>query len=187
MQQKVKYRLVGLAVILVSAAMVFPIFFDGAGYKERHLMSEIPEAPERPEIVRIEPKSVPLPDTSVPAEPMAPVVLPKPSEKVKKIIDKVVVANQVTIDIHKDQPVLDQQGVPVAWTLQLASFKDEANAKSLRKQLISEGHKVFSRKQGDLVKVYVGPEFQKTRLEALKLKLKTDFGLNGIIVRFTTQ
>lgn len=187
MQQKIKYRLVGLAVILASAAVVFPIFFDGAGYKERHLASEIPEAPERPEIVRIQPKSTPLPDTSTAAEPMEPVELPKPPEKVKKTIEKIVKKNDVKIEIHDDQPVLDQQGVPVAWTLQLASFKDEANAKSLRKQLITEGHKVFTRKQGDLVKVYVGPEFQRTRLEALKLKLKTDFGLNGIIVRFTTQ
>lgn len=187
MQQKIKYRLIGLAVILVSAAIVFPVFFDGAGYKERHLKSEIPDAPERPEIVRIKPVNKPLPDTSVVAEPMPPTVLPKAPEKVQKIIDKTVAEEKVKIEIHKDQPVLDQQGVPVAWTLQLASFKDEANAKGLRKQLISEGHKVFTRKQGDLVKVYVGPEFQRTRLEALKLKLKTDFGLNGIIVRFTTQ
>ena len=55
MQQKIKYRLIGLAVILVSAAIVFPVFFDGAGYKERHLKSEIPDAPDRPEIVRITP------------------------------------------------------------------------------------------------------------------------------------
>ncbi len=187
MQQNVKYRLTGLAVILVSAAVVFPIFFDGAGYKERHLTSEIPDAPERPEIVRIQPQHKPLPDTSLAAEPASPVSLPKAPANVQKVIDKAAVEHKVEIDIHNDQPVLDQEGVPVAWTLQLASFKDEANAKGLRKQLIAEGHKVFTRKQGDLVKVYVGPEFQKSRLEALKLTLKTDFGLNGIIVRFTTQ
>lgn len=187
MQQKVKYRLVGLAVILVSAAIVFPVFFDGAGYKERHLKSAIPEGPDRPEIVRIAPQNKPLPDTSEPATPAKPVTLPQPPEAVKKSIDKTIAENKVELDIHKDQPVLDQQGVPVAWTLQLASFKSEDNAKSLRKQLIDSGYKVFTRKQGDLVKVYVGPEFQKTRLESLHKKLKTDFGLNGIIVRFTTQ
>ncbi|WP_299176962.1 SPOR domain-containing protein [uncultured Neptuniibacter sp.] len=187
MQDKVKHRLIGLAVILVSAAIIFPALFDGAGYKERHLQSEIPEGPDRPEIVRIAPKNKPLPDTSEPAEPMSPVELPKRPEVVERIVSKQVKDHQVEIEIHKDQPVLDQQGVPVAWTLQLASFKDETNAKSLRKQLISEGHKVFTRKQGDLVKVYVGPEFQKSRLESLKSKLKKEFGLNGIIVRFTTQ
>jgi len=187
MQQKVKYRLVGLAVILLSAAVIFPVFFDGAGYKERQLQSEIPSGPVLPEIVRISPKNKPLPDTSEPAEPMPPVQLPEPPVEVKKVIEKTVAENKIELEIHKDQPVLDQQGVPVAWTLQLASFKDETNAKGLRKQLIAEGHKVFTRKQGDLVKVYVGPEFQKSRLETLKDKLKKDFGLNGIIVRFTTQ
>ena len=187
MQQKVKYRLVGLAVILVSAAIIFPLLFDGSGYKERHLTSEIPDAPERPEIVRITPKNKPLPDTSVPAEPKAPVVIPEQDAVVKERIEKRVEKEKIALDVRKDQPVLDQQGVPVAWTLQLASFKDEANAKSLRKQLISEGYKVFTRKQGELVKVYVGPEFQKSRLEGLKAQLKKDFGLSGMIVRFTTQ
>lgn len=187
MQQKVKYRLVGFAVILISAAVIFPVFFDGAGYKERHLQSEIPPGPERPEIVRIEPQNKPLPDTSKPAEPKPPVALPELPKQVKQVIEKIEKEQKVELEIHKDQPVLDQEGVPVAWTLQLASFKDEANAKSLRKQLISEGHKVFTRKQGELIKVYVGPEFQKSRLESLKLTLKKDFGLNGIIVRFTTQ
>jgi DedD protein len=187
MQQKVKYRLVGLAVIVVSAAIIFPVFFDGAGYKERHLQSAIPEGPERPEIVRIAPQNKPLPDTSQPAEPSAPVALPKAPANVKKSIEKTVADNKIDLGVEKDQPVLDQQGVPVAWTLQLASFKSEDNAKSLRKQLIDSGYKVFTRKQGELVKVYVGPEFQKSRLETLQLKLKDDFGLSGIIVRFTTQ
>lgn len=187
MQPNIKYRLIGLAVILVSAAIIFPVFFDGEGYTERHLQSAIPEGPDRPEIVRIEPVNKPLPDTSEPAQPVAPVQLPQPQAEVKKAIEKTVARNNITTDLHEDPPVLDQQGVPVAWTLQLASFKSEDNARGLRKQLIESGYKVFTRKQGDLVKVYVGPELQKSRLESLHLKLKQDFGLNGIIVRFTTQ
>ena len=187
MQQSLKFRLIGLAVILLSAAVVFPVFFDGAGYNERHIESVIPTAPERPEIVRIKPKNEPLPDTSKPAPAAPAVTLPKAPESVARVVAKKIADEKITLDVHKDQPVLDQQGVPVAWTLQLASFKDETNAKGLRKQLISAGHKVFTRKQGDLVKVYVGPEFQKSRLESLQQELKQDFGLNGIIVRFTTQ
>jgi len=163
------------------------VFFDGEGYKERHLKSAIPEGPQRPEIVRITPINKPLPDTSEPAAPVAPVKLPEPPAKVKASIEKTKTDNKIQIDIHDEQPVLDQQGVPVAWTLQLASFRSEDNAKGLRNQLIKNGYKVFTRKQGDLVKVYVGPEFQKKRLESLKDRLKKDFGLSGIIVRFTTQ
>ncbi len=187
MQQKVKHRLIGLAVILISAAVIFPLFFDGSGYKERHLQSKIPAIPERPEIVRIKPKNKPLSDTSIAAEPSAPANIPPRSGKVQQMVKQRVEKEKINLDIRNDQPVLDQQGVPVAWTLQLASFKDEVNAKSLRKQLIAEGYKVFTRKQGGLIKVYVGPELQKTRLESLKEKLKTGLGLDGMIVRFTTQ
>lgn len=187
MQQKVKYRLVGLAVIIISAAIIFPVFFDGAGYQERHLVSAIPEAPAQPDIVRITPKNKPLPDTSKPAEPLPPTSLPEPPVEVKPAIKETVAKEKITLDVRKEQPVLDRDGVPVAWTLQLASFKDEANAKDLRKQLISAGHKVFTRKQGELIKVFVGPELQRSRLEDLRTNLKNDFGLNGIIVRFTTQ
>ena len=107
MQPKIKYRLIGLAVILISAAIVFPVFFDGEGYKERHLKSAIPEGPDRPEIVRIEPVNKPLPDTSEPAEPKQPVELPKPQGEVKKAIEKTIAKNKIEADIHKDQPVLD--------------------------------------------------------------------------------
>ena len=134
MQQKVKYRLVGLAVIILSAAVIFPVFFDGAGYQERHLVSAIPEAPEQPDIVRITPKNKPLPDTSKPAEPRLPQQLPEPAVAVKQVVEETIAKEKITLEVRQDQPVLDRDGVPVAWTLQLASFKDEANAKDLRKQ-----------------------------------------------------
>lgn len=178
-----RQRLIGGAAILVAALVFFPLVFDGAGYRERHLPSNIPATPELPELVVIEPQQPALPDTREPAppaearsiEPMpAPEVLP-PQEPLPDL------------ELPEDTPVLDEQNVPVAWTLQLASFRDEANAKSLRKKLVSAGHKVYTRKIGDLVKVYVGPDIQRTKLEALQTELKEDFGLNGIIVRFTTQ
>ena len=187
MQQEIKYRLVGLAVIIVSAAIIFPLLFNGEGYQERHLSRQIPEAPQRPEIVRLEPQNKALPDTSQPTEPGQAVSLPKVPEAVAEVVESADPASRTDLDLREDQPVLDQQGVPVSWTLQLASFKDESNARSLRRQLIDEGYKVFTRKQGELVKVYVGPEMQRSRLEALKNQLRQDLGLDGIIVRFTTQ
>ncbi|MFW1676315.1 SPOR domain-containing protein [Pontibacter sp. JAM-7] len=185
MQQQIKYRLVGFAVILVSSAILFPLLFSGAGYEERHLVSQIPEAPQRPEVFKIEPQSKALPDTTEPGAANTAVGLPQVPEHVAKALTDA--KQQPELDLRDDQPVLDQQGVPVSWTLQLASFKDESNARSLRRQLINEGYKVFTRKQGELVKVYVGPEMQRSRLEGLKAQLQKDMGLDGIIVRFTTQ
>lgn len=167
MELVVKKQIIGALAVIFILLVMFPFLFDGAGYKERHLPSIIPAKPEVATFKNIEPLLKPLPRTSQVAPP--------------KVKDKGV------DNLAEEVAQVDQQGVPVAWTLQLASFKDAANARALRKQLLKAGHKVYSRQNGTLVKVYVGPELKKQRLEALKKGLKEQFGLDGLLVRFTTQ
>ncbi|MBY4675140.1 SPOR domain-containing protein [Marinobacterium arenosum] len=183
MSESLKLRLVGLAAIILSAGILFPLFFDGAGYRERHLSNDIPPEPEAPVVISVTPVKQALPDTSELAEPAPAAERPAKSAALQAKIDK----SDAKLAIEPDTPTLDQEGVPVAWTLQLASFKDETNARGLRKQLINAGHKVYTRKQAGLVKVYVGPDLQRSNLERLKLELKEKMALDGIIVRFTTQ
>ncbi len=178
-----KQRLAGAAILIVAAAILLPIFFDGAGYRERQLESAIPPPPSVPELVTITPENEPLPDTSTPAPPAEPVTVKVIPQQVAKEVAK----QKPVIRLQDDPPSLDQQGVPVAWSLQLASFKDEDNAKGLRTKLIKSGYKVYIRKTGDLVRVFVGPDIQKTRLTALQESIQKEFGLDGIIVRFTTR
>ena len=187
MEDSVKRRLLGLSVLTIAAAVLLPLFLTGEGYRERHLDSRIPVAPVMPDIIDIQPESVLLPDTSEYPEA---VVLP---EKVIVLVenkpDKQIIAQEKRPVVSTDnvKPQLDEQNVPIAWTLQLASFKDESNARVLRKQLIEAGHKVYTRKTADLFKVYVGPDMERDRLDQLKESLKRDYGLDGIIFRFTTQ
>jgi len=208
MNDGLRRRLIGGTVVVVSALVIFPLLFKGEGYRERHLPSNIPEAPALPEVVVIEPQAPALPDTSElappveprPIEPMPPAEIlkeepaptpapaPAPSPaKAKVAAPEPVQVPSPDLDLHQDTPVLDAQNVPVAWTLQLASFRDEANARTLRKKLVGAGYKVYTRRIGDLVKVYVGPDIQRSKLERLQAQLKGDFGLSGIIIRFTTQ
>lgn len=160
MNQLVKKQIVGALALIFIVIVFLPLFFTGDGYKERHLASAIPPKPKTQTFANIEPVLKPLKDTSA----LAPVT----NTAIK-------------------ETVFDAEGVPVAWTLQLASFRDEANARALRKQLIKAGHKVYTRASGDIVKVFVGPELEKKRLELLKAGLKKEFGLDGLLVRFTTQ
>jgi len=178
-----KQRLAGGAILIVAAAILLPIFFDGAGYRERQLESAIPPPPIEPQLVIIAPENNPLPDTSTPAAPAAPVTVAVMPQQVAEAVAK----QKPVIQEREDPPALDQEGVPVAWSLQLASFKDEDNAKGLRTKLIKAGYKVYIRKTGDLVRVFVGPDIQKTRLTALQGDIQKEFGLDGIIVRFTTR
>jgi len=187
MAEGMKHKLVGLAAIVIAALVFFPLVFDGEGYRERQLASKIPAEPDKPSLVHIEPVNPRLPDTSELGAVTEPRQLQQPNETLAKVMEAQPDRPKPASDYRKDTPRLDDQAVPVAWTLQLASFKAEANARTLRKKLVAAGHKVYTRKQGDLIKVYVGPDIQRTNLEKLQSNLKENFGLNGMIVRFTTQ
>ncbi|WP_245578224.1 SPOR domain-containing protein [Marinobacterium litorale] len=178
-----KKRLLGAFALLVIGAAVLPLVFDGAGYRERHLESRIPPGPDTAEWVDVEPTSRELPDTRMPAEPAGAPVVSVPVEPVQEVVERA----KPDIEPTEDTPQLDQENVPVAWTLQLASFRDEANAKALRTELLDAGYKVYIRHISGLVKVFVGPELQRTRLESLQAALKEEYSLDGIVVRFTTQ
>lgn len=183
MTEQQKKQLVGAAALLVSALILFPLLLDGSGYRERHLNERVPEPPQLPAQVQIDPvEPVSPPSGSLPP-PAEPAVVSVPVPELAGAIE----ARQPTISVQDDTPVLDEQQVPVAWTLQLASFKDEANARSLRSELVDAGYKVYIRHGPDLVRVFVGPDLQRSRLEALQARLKADYALDGMIVRFTTQ
>lgn len=218
MAERIKQRLIGLAVVVTAAVVVLPLVLTGDGYRERQLQTQIPPEPAPFKTPDMTLKSQVLPDTrsypdvkvaeapSAPAAEIRPVEVapaqaatpveqpevavakvPKPAPVTVSETEAAAAKTPVAPSVEELRPELDAQGVPVAWTLQLASFKDESNAKALRKQLIDAGHKVYTRRQADLYKVFVGPEAQRDRLEALKMRLQTDFGLDGIIIRFTTQ
>lgn len=146
MTEQVKLRLIGLVVIILSAAVLFPLLFTGAGYQERHLTSVIPESPVSPVIVDVQPASVaippqldveqPSPTRHVPEIPAAPVAAVAPPEPVQArpgmslvLAEKIRRAREAgeplppeaqqakaSLKIEETPPTLDQQGVPVAWT-----------------------------------------------------------------------
>jgi DedD protein len=119
-----------------------------------------------------------------PAPVAQPVVIKAPPVEV---VEKMQQRALDEVSPAEDMPRLDENGIPAAWSLQLASFKDERNAKSLRADLTKAGYKVYIRRANDLVRVYIGPEMQRTRLESLKESIKEQYSLDGMIVRFTTQ
>lgn len=183
MDESMKKRLLGLLLLIAALGVLLPLVLTGEGYRERQLQSQIPPPPAPPQVTEVHPSLPPLPDTS---EYAPPIMSDVAVAKVEQSPETSVQERRPVVGVQGQPPQLDEDQVPVAWTLQLASFKDEANARALKKRLIGVGHKVYTRKQADLYKVYVGPDLQKERLEALKPPLKSDFGLDGIVVRFTT-
>ncbi|MGB3726574.1 MAG: SPOR domain-containing protein [Glaciecola sp.] len=74
------------------------------------------------------------------------------------------------------------------WVVQLGSFRHEKNVKELLKTLNNAGYRAYSRpvmtSVGELTKVFVGPELDKTKLELALPHLQEITQLKGKITAF---
>lgn len=191
MSQKRKQRLLGFLLLLSLAVIFLPMILDGSGYRERQLEATIPTAPSAPQMQSYSPKNKPIeqqPGIAIPRPTAVKPALVKEAVKSTSVAKKAgSKATKQKLSIKQEKPVLDVQGVPVAWTIQLASFKKIANARQLRKALVDKGYKAYVRRKGEHNKVFVGPDNQRSELDKLRLQLKTEFKLDGLILRFTTS
>lgn len=87
-----------------------------------------------------------------------------------------------------EQPVIDAQGVPVAWMLQVASVSSAERAEELLQRLQAQGEKAWvapATINGRVTyRVNVGPKFERARLEALRPGIDAEFGVNSLVKRY---
>jgi cell division septation protein DedD len=83
---------------------------------------------------------------------------------------------------------LDAQGLPEGWSVRLGSFSSADNASALVIRLQAAGHRAYTRRvdssQGILTAVFVGPLVNRPAAQTLLERLRQDFQLNGMIVRY---
>ena len=86
------------------------------------------------------------------------------------------------------KPAIDSEGVPIAWILQVVSVSVKANAESVRDELISAGHKAYIKpvRRGDkaLYRVYIGPKFERAKLESVQPQVDKQFSVKSMIARY---
>lgn len=208
-----KPRVVGFIALGAVAAIVIPMLFDGQGVRESRLTVTIPPQPQLPVMQVTPPQQPRLPDTRQVAEPVpertdarqarmalaaeasvaqveaAPTAAAQQQDHSESNVETPSASaapSAQALSLKTEVPRLDQQGVPVAWTLQLAAFKDRSNAEGLRDRLIKSGYKAYVREKNALTRVFVGPEVQRERLEQLKQQFQREMKLEGLILRFTT-
>ena len=195
MDQSTKQRVVGIVVVVIAAAVILPVLFDGQGSYELPLESRIPEPvafpappriiPERPVItadtpaIRVDAASTDQPSAE-PAAPAASVqIAPEPA------------ASAETPVAVAEAPQLDPNGLPQGWSVRLASFSNQANARNLLERLQSRGHRAYIREisssQGALMAVFVGPGVDRASMQRLQQQLQEEFQLSGIVVRYEIE
>ncbi len=200
MEQKLKERLVGAAVLVAVAVIFIPIIFTDSPETEVILGSNIPEKPESNFNSRIIP--VIESDDNSSLTPIDPENVESGKSQnndaiveQKVVAEKVITANENNAGkqaIEQKEATTGVEGKATvglsAWIVQLGSFTDEDNAQSLNTKLRQAGYPSFVepiKKDGkNRYRVRVGPEIKRSEADMLLKKLKEKMQLDGIVVSY---
>lgn len=156
----------------------------------------IAQEPQQPPVVVEEstapasPPSQPItpsPQVQVQAQPPkaqapAPKVEPRPESK-----PAVASAPAAAVAKAEAPSKIDVNGLPVSWSIQLASLSNRAGAEKLQQTLRSQGYNAYVRSAGGMNRVYVGPLIERAEAERVRDAINRQNSLKGFVVRFQPE
>ncbi len=87
--------------------------------------------------------------------------------------------------------ILDKNQLPVSWSIQLGSFKNQENATNLRTKLRDQHFRSYilhaNTNEGEVYRVLVGPMVSKEALAELSTEIESKLKLKGQIVRYKIE
>jgi DedD protein len=209
MNEILKQRLVGALILIALGVVFWPIIFvEPAGMP----LGESAQVPVRPTIDTT-PMDPPSREGLRPSSPLhageeaeaevAPAtetdtavietqVEKAPVPQKPSLRSKLVSANTDKMPTTRSEapakPAIDADGVPIGWILQVASVSSPSKAEELRSHLIGMGYKAYIKKikkeNSVLLRVYVGPKFERARLEAMQPRIDTQFKVKSMVRRY---
>lgn len=174
METGLKRRLVGAIVIAAVAVIFIPLILDGTEEERLAVIEEIPPAPTfdfREQIAVSDIQAAMESRRRANAASM-------PQERASK-------------DDEAESELLDQNGLPVGWSLQVASFRDRDNAIVLRSEIRELGHGAYvllnRTNEGQFYQVLVGPSLDQEGLSQAGQDIADKMGLTVQIVRYRVE
>lgn len=173
-------RLVGTIVLVALGVIFLPDILDG---KKERVQEEFTEIPLRPAIVKNDAEShqfktlevinantsASYDGPSAPAQEEQWVIEEAPSQK-------------------SENPAKSVEAEQAAWTMQLGSFKGKDNVILLVKQLRQQGFTVYTLPrtpvEGQITRVFVGPDISRKKMLELQKKVQILTKLKGHIIPF---
>ncbi|QXI39963.1 SPOR domain-containing protein [Pseudomonas xantholysinigenes] len=155
----------------------------------------LPEQNEQPPVV-VNESTAPV---TTPSQPIAPVTAvtphaqpkpqtPVPTPPVAKVEARPTPAPSVAPAAKPAAPSkIDVNGLPVSWSIQLASLSNRAGAENLQKTLRSQGYNAYIRSADGMNRVFVGPLIERAEAERLRDVINRQQNLKGIVVRFQPE
>ncbi|WP_256548476.1 SPOR domain-containing protein [Pseudomonas sp. ENNP23] len=208
-----KQRIVGAVVLLALAVIFLPMLFTRED-ELRQVQVEAPPMPQAPAMPSTELEGVQVPEPQVlPDEPVPPLdanggvaqvpttppAVPAPSQAPRQrpaptqpVAASLVVQAQPQAAATQpatrvEEKRLDPNGLPVSWSIQLASLSNRASAENLQKTLRNQGYNAYIRSADGMNRVFVGPVIERAEAERLRDALSRQQKLNGFVVRFQPE
>ena len=190
----IKQRFVGFVVLVAIAVIFWPIVFVTPENADDFELSVF-EMPPKPAVAVSERREPAL-------DKVDQSILPKIPERQPPIAQPVDIASPmpdvalVDADEEPEQQAsaleraeFDDQGLPVSWELQIATFSNAERAKEISQLLRDKGHKAYVSPiildDQRLFRVMIGPKLQKQRLIEIQPAINDYFSVESFIVRFT--
>lgn len=190
MDTPLKQRLVGALILIALGVVFWPIIFMQPERTAPPRPQGIPPAP------RVDNSPLPAPDSAglrsspQPAismqEEESDVLMPEAPPDSAPAAESA--PGPVTRDTSPEVPSLDADGIPIAWSLQVATMSSRAKARQLRNELNEREMKAYirplKRNSDTLYRVYVGPKFERRQLESIKQQVDSRYGVDSLIARY---
>jgi len=174
-ETRLKQRVIGAVVLTALAIIILPMLLDGTQEDRMQVVANIPEPPPI-EITQLSSADVLQSMEIMEAESQARLPVPKVES---------------SVDEEAKTLQLDVNTLPVGWSLQLGSFRNQENALKLRERLRAGLYKAYvtraTTEEGNTYRVLIGPMLQKEKLAAIAGEVESEFNLKGQIVRYRIE
>ena len=189
----IKQRFVGFVVLVAIAVIFRPIVFvtpDNADDFELPVFEMPPKptvaASERREPVLNKVDQSTLPEVPERLSPIAqPIDVASPMPNLT-LVDADEEPEQQSAALERAE--FDDQGLPISWELQVATFSTAQRAEEIALELRNKGHKAYvsavTIDGKKLFRVRIGPKMQKQRLQDLQPDIDAYYGVESSIIRF---
>lgn len=217
METRLKQRFTGAIVFTALAIIILPMLLDGSEQGRSKVIAHIPDPPaiqlkkltvgdieskmkqmkaesaaRVPHLAESPPEASTVPAAGVSASPAATAANAPLAVAAASAAPAVAAASASPAPVQTIKGgSLDKNDLPVGWSLQIASFKDQQNALKLRHDLRAASYRPYiiaaQTQQGQVYRVFIGPMVERSRLEALGKRIEASFKLKGQIVRYRIE
>ena len=205
MDQNIKQRLVGIAVIFALAVIFLPMVLDGSGVQKKTLKVEIPAYSKIPARQDFDEKMIELEDKVEAMTELEPRFVDEKTKTTQNRITRseekeaesqIVQSQQQTETkpavVPKQEPVKKEPQKQVggdSWVLQVGSFRDQQKAISQRDKLRqSKIAAVFIEQFNSggqaSYRVRLGPFADREKSKIAQNKIKAKYNIDGLIMKY---